>query len=91
MKRQVVSLSEWRETRSEPGPTRVKHDRMKRRRSANLVKRNVVPFVSGVRSFPLGTRATLLVALLFVTAALWLWMVFRLDAIVAVTLGNSGT
>jgi hypothetical protein len=60
----------------------------KRRRSADLVKLNVVPAVRGARSFPLGTRTTLLVALLCLTAGLWLWMVFRLDAIVAVKLAK---
>jgi hypothetical protein len=85
MKSQVVSLSEWRKTKSEPCPIRVKHNRVKRRqRPANPVKSNVVPAVCGPRSITLGTRTTLLVGLLVLTAGLWLWMVFRLDAIVVV-------
>jgi hypothetical protein len=84
MKRQVVSLSEWRDTRSDQRPARLKHDRVKRRRrSADLVKIKVVPAVHGRDWIPSGTRSALLVALLFLTFGLWLWMVFKLDAIMA--------
>jgi hypothetical protein len=68
---------------------RVKHDRVKkRRRVAALVKLNVVPAVRGAPSFPLGSRTIWLVALLFLTAGLWLWMVFRLDTIIAMKLAE---
>ena len=84
MKSQVVSLSEWRKARPEPCPIRDTHNSVKRpRRSANLVKWNVVPAVGGRRRMALSTRTTLLVGLLVLTAGLWLWMVFKLDAIVA--------
>jgi hypothetical protein len=83
MKRQVVSLSEWRDTRTDQCPARLKHDRVKRRRrSADLVKIKAVPAVHGGGWIPSGTRSALLVALLFLTFGLWLWMVFKLDAII---------
>lgn len=85
MKSEVVSLSEWRKTRSEPCPIRVKRNMGKRpHRPANLLKSNVVKAVNGTPSMPLGTRTTLFVVLLVLAAGLWFWMVLRLDAVVVV-------